>query len=155
MGDAPQLPTDLASFLEWPEDANNKQGDAWTLSTPLTACLPIGPETTKLKSEGDQWHSTIAGEARPKSNTTSSTRPATASGAKPQHYTMPDPKEWVRAYAARMRKPLNWWLEFLSFYWEVQVSSTQPSYRSWPRERLWVSGFLQPQLRNWVGGSAP
>ena len=49
-----------------------------------------------------------------------STRPTTASGAKPKLHTRSDlieqPKDWVRAHAGRMKEPPNWWPEFLSLY---------------------------------------
>ena len=60
-------------------------------------------------------------EPDPKTGSTQSAGPTTASGAKPKCHTMPDPvkqlKDWVKTYAARMKEPPHWWLEFLSLYW--------------------------------------
>ena len=88
LGNELQLPPDLAGFLEWPEDATDDWGDAQSPSTPMATCPPKWPEMTMPKRESDQWCSTTAMEARPKSGTTSSTGSTTASGAKPKCDTM-------------------------------------------------------------------
>ena len=115
LGDALQLPTDLASFLKQSEDAINEGGDAQHPHAPLATGPPMLP-----KRESDQQHPTTAGEARSKSGTAPSTRPAAAGGAKPKCHTMLDPvkcpKEWVRAYAGKMKEPPGWWLEFCFLY---------------------------------------
>ena len=120
---------------------------------------PKWPEMTVPKREGDQWHPTNARGARSKSGTTPSARPTTVSGAKPKHHTMLDPieqpKDLVRAYTMTIMEPPKWWLEVLSLYWGVQVSSPQPLYSSWPRDRVWVSSLLQPMLKNKDGGILP
>ena len=71
---------------------------------------------TVPKREGNQQNPTSARGARSKSGA------APSSGVKPKHHTMLDlikqPKDWVRAYATRMREPQNWWPEFLPLYWE-------------------------------------
>ena len=113
----PQLSADLASFLEWP----GKWGDAQSLSNLMAAYPAIWPEMNVLREEGDQWHSTTARGARPKSGTTPPAWPTTTSRAKHKCHTMPDlvehPRDWVKACTSRMKEPPSWWPKFPSLYW--------------------------------------
>ena len=110
------MPADLVRFLEQPEDVTDDRGDAQSI--PTATSIPMQPEMTVPKREGDQQCPATASRGRPKTNTTPSTGPTTTGGIKTKCSTMLDPvkcpKDWVRAYTARMKEPPHWWPEFLS-----------------------------------------
>ena len=156
MGDAPQLPPDMASFLEWPEDATNEWGDAQSPSSPMAACPPIWPEMTMPKREGDWWCSTTAREARHKSSAAFSAGSTAAGGAGPNATPCQTQSNSQRTGSGCT---LWGWGNHLTGGWSsslcsgiVQESSPWPSYSSWSRDRLQVSDFLQPKPKCQVDG---
>ena len=84
-GDAPQLPANVAGFLEWPEGATDKWSNAQCPPAPSAT----GPQLLPKRESDQQWPTT-AEESRLKSGTTLYTWPAATSGARPKHPTMID-----------------------------------------------------------------
>ena len=140
------LPTNLAGFPKWPESATDEWCDALGLPTPMGTYPLVWPKITVPKRESNQWHSTAARGATPRSDATPSPRPATMKDS-PTHCTMLDPikwpREWVRAYAEGMRTTPTGGLS--SLVWTRGTLERACSSR--PRERLWDSDFLQLKPR--------
>ena len=95
-------------------------------------------------------------EARLMSGTASSARFTAVDGARPKCDTLSDmikwPKDCVRAYAARMREPHNWWPEFLSLYWDCAGELPVTFLQQLAKRQPAASDFPQPKPKSQVGG---
>ena len=87
LGEAPELPANLAGFLEWPEGASDKQTNAQHPPASSTMSPPIPP---KRERESEWHHSTTAGRAQPKTSTAPLARPVVAGRAQPRCNTTLD-----------------------------------------------------------------
>ena len=95
LGNSPQLPMNMTSFLERPKGATNEWCDAQGSPTPVATCPMVRPKMAIPKRVNDQQCSTTAKGATPRSGTTPSTGPATMKDSLAHHTSqMSDLVKW-------------------------------------------------------------
>ena len=119
--DSPQLPTNLTSFLKQPECATNEQCDALDLPTPLATCPTVRPRWSCQRGRMTSGAPQLPREPHP--------------GLVPPHH-------WACNHEGltHMMHIPNSWERLLKWM-----------HNGRPRNRLWVSDFLQLNLTKYVG----